>query len=96
MKPMGILLSMIGFILGSTAVVIHIEAHTVVSPISYGGLACTLALFIFWTAWCGPGWVKLAADAYAERLLAAPDALGLAAPTPKKATRKAKSPAKEK
>jgi hypothetical protein len=94
MKPMGILLSTIGIIFGSAAVVIHVQAHTVVSPISYGGLACTLALLIFWTVWCSPGWVKLAADAYAERLLAAPDALGSAAPNPKKATRKAKSPTK--
>lgn len=89
MKPMGIALGFVGFLLGSLAVAIHVKAHAAVSPISYGGLACTLALLAFWILWCKPNWVRLSADAYAERLLAAPDTF--ASPeAPKKAPRKAK------
>lgn len=92
MKPVGIVLCILGFLLGSSAVAVHVRAHSVVSPISYGGLACILALFIFWINWCKPNWVRLSADAYAERLLAAPDTFASATATPKKTTRKAKQP----
>ena len=93
MKPVGITLCILGLLLGLSALAIHIKADATVSPISYGGLVCTLALFIFWIMWCNPSWVRLSADAYAERLLAATDTFDSAA-TPKKATRKAKEPNK--
>jgi len=92
MKPMGIVLCILGFILGSSAVAIHVQTHAVVSPISYAGLACTLALLIFWIVWCKPNWLRLSADAYAQRLLAAPDTFASAAAGPKKTTRRAKEP----
>jgi hypothetical protein len=89
MKPMGVVLCVIGFALGLAAIVIHGQTHVAVSPISYGGAACTLALLAFWIIWCSPGWVKLSADAYAERLLAASDTLNSTTASPKKSTRKA-------
>ena len=94
MKPMGIVRCILGFLLGLSVVMIHMQAHAAVSPIAYGGLACTLALLIFWIVWCNPSWIKLSADAYAERLLAAPDTFGSAAATPKRAPRKPKEPNK--
>jgi hypothetical protein len=91
MKPIGIFLCALGFLLGLSAVVIHIEAHVAVSAISYGGVACTVALLTFWVFWCNPTWVKLPAEAYAERLLAASDTFDSAGAAPKKAVRKVKS-----
>lgn len=91
MKPLGILLCALGFLFGSSAIVVHMQTHDAISPISYGGVACTVALFVFWTAWCSPQWVRLSADAYAERLLAAAETLGSAGPPPRKTTRKVKS-----
>jgi hypothetical protein len=88
MKPVGISLCVLGLVLGSAAIAIHFQMSTAVSPISYGGVACTLALLLFWTVWCAPRWVKLPADAFAERLLAAADMLSPAAAPPKKRTRK--------
>lgn len=94
MKPMGIMLCVLGFLLGLSVIAIHVKAHATVSPISYGSLACTLALLTFWIAWCNPSWIRLSANAYAERLLAASDTLGPVGTTPKRATRKAKDPSK--
>jgi len=88
MKPLGIVFCVVGLLIGASAVAVHIWAHALVSPVSYGALACTLLLLSFWVFWCSPGWVKLTADAYAERLLAAADTFGPVAAPPKKSTKK--------
>lgn len=88
MKPMGLFICVLGLLLGSAAVFAHLRANDAVSPISYGGVACTLSLLAFWAVWCSPSWVKLPADAYAERLLASSDTFGSATAIPKKGARK--------
>ena len=92
MKPVGIFLSVVGLFLGLAAIFIHTHAHAAISPVSYAGTVCTIALLVFWIVWCSPGWIKLSADAYAERLLAASDTFGSAAATPKKSSTRVKSP----
>ena len=59
MKPAGVFLSVLGLALGASGIFVHTRAHAEVSPISYGGAACIMALLAFWVVWCRPEWVKL-------------------------------------
>ena len=89
MKPVGIILSVVGLLLGLAAIFIHLRASITVSPVSYAGAACTIALLGFWIVWCSPDWIKLSADAYAERLLAALETFNSTTTIPKKSPKKA-------
>lgn len=43
--------------------------------LSFGAMACIGLLLVFWLFACNPEWVRLPADAYAERLLGSADVL---------------------
>jgi hypothetical protein len=72
MKPLGILTSLCGgaaIVTGQLLRVIHLD------PL---GIICTslcLLMLLAWIVWFTPDWVRLAADAFAQQLLAACDAL---------------------
>jgi hypothetical protein len=55
-------------------------------PLAVGSLGCIACLLLFWLFVCDSAWVKIAADAFAERLLASVDAINKAGtvPTPRK------------
>lgn len=57
-------------------------------PLTAGSVACIACLLLFWTFVCDSGWVKIAADAFAERLLASSEEIGKTGLTPKPATPK--------
>lgn len=75
MKPVGILTAALGT--GSVAVLIalHFLKGTALQPLSYVGGVINLILLVGWITWFTPAWVRIAAEAYAERLLAACDSL---------------------
>lgn len=72
MKPVGILTSAAG----SGAILLGLITNSV--PIRTLATVCgsvSLLLLIAWLVWFTPDWVKITADSYAERLLAACDSL---------------------
>jgi hypothetical protein len=75
MKPLGIASSLAG--LGAIAVlfVIRHGAGIAPSPIALVCAAMTLSLLVGWVAWFTPDWVRIPAEAFAERLLAASENL---------------------
>jgi hypothetical protein len=87
MKPVGVFLCALSIVLALTAITIQFRAGTLVSPISYGSAGCALGLLAFWVFWCNPSWVRLCADAYAERLLATLDTMDLPKTPAKRVTK---------
>lgn len=72
MKPIGILTSGVG----SGAILLGLHTHVLPVPMLANiSEALCLLLLIAWTVWFTPAWVRIAADSYAERLLAACDSL---------------------
>jgi hypothetical protein len=72
MRAWGILLSGMGLGAGVAAGVFR-SSRSEVPLVSYGAIACIACLLLFWLLICNAAWVKLAADAFAERLLASTD-----------------------
>ncbi len=87
MKPFGIMICILGIFLSSAAIFLRIFAHLPLSLLSYGTVALNLTLLGFWVLWCNPGWVKLAADAFGEILLAAVGRLEVELPKSAKASK---------
>lgn len=87
MKPWGIVIAILG-VLGSfgpialAAFRYRRGAAFVVSPLPVVTLATSAILLLWWIFWINPEWVKVAADAYAERLLGACEALSKEAKAP--------------
>jgi hypothetical protein len=76
MKPLGIVTSAGGAIAVAALVVIHYRAPNLpMSSVTPTALVLNSLLLLVWLFWFTPAWVKIAADAYAERLLAASDTL---------------------
>ena len=67
-------MSGIGLVAGIAAVVFR-SPESAVPLVSYGAIGCIACLLLFWLLICNAAWVKLAADAFAERLLASTDIL---------------------
>src|SRR5437660_3702182 len=76
MKPLGIFTAVVGTAAVGALIVMHYR-HTkvVMSSITPTATALNGLLLLAWLFWVTPAWVKIAADAYAERLLAASDTL---------------------
>jgi hypothetical protein len=74
MKPTGIVLSSVGLVAAAAATVV---AHQASQPLLLPAAATVLSglLLTWWITRITPAWVRLAAYAYAERLLAACDTL---------------------
>jgi hypothetical protein len=75
MKPVGIIISTIGFVICSILAMWHFRANNdewLVAAIC--GLICVV-LLILWTFQFTPSWVKITADEYARQLLLACDSL---------------------
>lgn len=75
MKLMGIAVSLCGFVSVVVLVVAGLFRTTTPSPFALVCGAINALLLVGWLTWFTPAWVKLAADAYAERLLASCEAL---------------------
>lgn len=73
MKPVGIGLAIIGVLVCGVAIVW--ESFASIPAAAIGCLLVNLALLLWWLLWVKPDWVRLVADAYAERLLAVCEAI---------------------
>lgn len=72
LKPIGITLSLVG--LAASGAVLMLNLLVWKTPIPLSAIACgigSLVLLALWATVFTPNWVKIAADAYAERLLEA-------------------------
>ncbi len=76
MKPLGILTATAGSAAVIALVVLHYrEGKVAMSAVTPTAMVVNGLLLLAWLFWFTPAWVKIAADAYAERLLAACDTL---------------------
>ncbi len=76
MKPLGIILSMLGILAAVIVAAMSFFVDKTAIPLS--AIACSIGNLIFLILWLfvfTPNWVKIVADAYAERLLDACDNL---------------------
>jgi hypothetical protein len=71
MKPLGLLTSTLGLVAVLVPVVVSLRAGTVPALIVFVCGGFCLLLLVGWLTWFTPEWVRIAAEAYAERLLAA-------------------------
>lgn len=75
LKPIGIGVAVVSGIVCAALVYREFAAAGVVArPAAVVGVV-SLICVVLWCMWFTPGWIKVAADAYAERLLEASDAL---------------------
>lgn len=82
MKPAAILVSVLGLAACIVPIAQALWADTPVRPLPVSMAICTILLLVLWLLRVTPAWVRLAADAYALRLLAACDQLAKTEPIP--------------
>ncbi len=70
LKPFGITTSAAATVAVAILVVLNTRSGTAPSPTVYLCSLLNLLLLFVWLAWINPAWVRISADAYAERLLA--------------------------
>src|SRR6266550_7488459 len=76
MKPLGILTATAGTTAALALIVLHYRSGNVaMSPTTPTVAVVNGLLLLAWLFWFTPSWVRIAADGYAERLLAASDTL---------------------
>ena len=73
-KPIGISASLIGFVTCGFAITRRLHGNTSGLLLSIVGATMSAALFLLWVFALSPNWVRIPADAYAERLLGSLDA----------------------
>lgn len=82
LRPFGLVITLLCCIVSAGRCVFIYRAHHVFDSRSAAAFCVALAFIFFWTVRASPSWVRLAADAYAERLIEAADTL-IKAPVPK-------------
>jgi hypothetical protein len=75
MKPIGVVTSCLGTLLVGSLLYQNYYYATPPKPITLLAGAIDVLLVVVWACWITPGWIRIAANAYAERLLAATDSL---------------------
>lgn len=71
MKPLAVLLATASAVAIGTLLYQDIAAGIRPQPVAVAGGAVVFALVVGWIGWFTPAWVKITADAFAERLLGA-------------------------
>lgn len=69
MKPLGAFFSLAGLAACGFYFKLYWESFRLVSAEGAVGTAINFALLVFWLFWVTPSWVRIAGNAYAERLL---------------------------
>ncbi len=69
MRPAGITLAVLGVLAGITAIVTNANAPTATMAAPIIAAFLNVGLLVFWIFRFTPDWVRIAAEAYAERLL---------------------------
>ncbi len=76
MKPLGVVTSAVGTVAVVARIVEHYRGgHAAISSITPTALAVNSIVLALWVFWFTPAWVRIAAEAYAERLLGALETL---------------------
>ena len=75
LKPLGVALSIIGLVAVLVIIVINFKNEIIIQPIVIISAMINFTLIFMWFFWFNTNWVKIAADAYAERLLDASERL---------------------
>ena len=75
LKSIGIFINILGLVLIAIKLYYSFENQITVQPILWIALSINFVLLFVWVAWIKVNWVKIAADAYAERLLESVDSL---------------------
>lgn len=75
MKPLGIATSFMGLAAIATLFIVNYRGRIMPAPIAQVCAAINLVLLVGWLVWFTPAWVRIPAEAYAERLLAACETL---------------------
>lgn len=81
MKPAAILLCLLGLAACLAHIAQILLSDALLPPLSLAMAVSTILLMVIWALRVTPNWVKLAAEAYALRLLAACDQLATTAPS---------------
>jgi len=88
LRPFGIVVSALS-LAGGGVWLYHLYSTTgTVSKESVGALLCVLVILLLWAFRFTPGWVRIPADAYAERLAEAVDSINSGSPSSKARTKK--------
>ena len=74
-KRVGVLVALLGVISCALFTATHRRAEQSVIPFGFAGLVVSVTLLLLWLFVIKPDWVRLAADAYAERLIRSLDGL---------------------
>jgi len=75
LKSIGISVSLFGVILILIKIIFSISNQTIIQPILIIALSINLVILAIWILWIKPNWIKITADAYAERLLELVDSM---------------------
>lgn len=75
MKAYGIVIASVGLLSTFALLTIQVVKHSPITPIAIICSAIDLALLFIWIFWIRPEWVRIPAEAYGERLLAACEVL---------------------
>ena len=69
MKPVGIAVAILGVIGAGVPVVRALNADGAVPTVAIAAMVLNAVLLLLWLFWITPSWVRVAAEAYAQRLL---------------------------
>ena len=86
LKPLGILCSVLGAAAGGWRIVAALRASETPPSAAVAAAALSGLMLLLWSVWVWPKWVRVPAEAYAERLLEASDALAPKRSLPAKAS----------
>ena len=75
LKPLGIVTCLVGLLLVGLLLYQNYRRGISPKPVTLLSGCVDLLLILVWLFWIAPSWIRIAADAYAERLLAAIDKL---------------------
>jgi len=71
LKPLGITTSVVGTAAAAAVIVFNHQSGITTAPLAIICAVINILLLIGWLVWFTPNWVRIPAEAYAERLLAA-------------------------
>ena len=88
LRPLGIIVSAFSFTTGAIWLYHLHSTAAAITPEAVGTLMCVLVIFLLWTFRFIPDWVRIPADAYAERLAETVDSINTGALSSKGQTKK--------
>ncbi len=88
LRPIGLIVSALSLAVGTAWLYYVHSVATTTTPEAVGALGCVLVIFLLWAFRFTSDWVRIPADAYAERLVEAIDSMGSGTQPSKARTKK--------